>query len=97
MKKTHWKYRFLIWYAHRILKVPIVVNFTPDFMDELYGVGFAWSPEAAQRMRGSDRLIERVKNAEAAAHMATGSRSARRLANRAARRAGEKELKRERS
>ncbi len=92
MIKTHWKYRLLIWYAQRVLKVPIIVNFTPDWMDELYGVGFAWTPEAANRMRGDDRLIERVQKAEALAGTALGSRKARRLANRAAKKAAQKEL-----
>lgn len=95
MNKNHWKYRFLIWYAHRVLRVPIIVNFTPDEMDELYGVGFAWSPEAAQRMRGSDRLIERTQRAEAAMVAMSGSRRGRKAMNRAARRQLEKERRRE--
>lgn len=94
MKKSHWKYRFLIWYAHRILKVPIVVNFTPDWMDELFAVGFAWSPQAANRMRGDDLLAEKIQNANAAAAAAAGSRKARRIINAAAKRAAKKELKR---
>ncbi len=36
MKKSNWRYRFLIWYAARVLRVPIIVNFTPEWMDELF-------------------------------------------------------------
>lgn len=93
MKKTHWKYRFLIWYAKRILRVPIIVNFTPGWMDELYGVGFAWSPQAATRMRGDDLLAEKLKDAQAAAAVHAGSRKARRIINAAAKRAAKKELR----
>lgn len=93
MKKTHWKYRLLIWIAKRVVRVPIIVNFTPEHMDDLYAVGFAWTPGAAERMRGNDMLIERAQRAEAAAYMASGTRSARRLANRAARRAAEREAR----
>lgn len=92
MKKTHWKYRFLMWFAQRILRVPFIVNFTPDWMDELYAVAFAWSPQAAERVRGNDMLIEKLKAAQTAAKTASGSRAARRLVNRAARRAAKKEL-----
>lgn len=94
MNKKHWKYRFLIWYARRILRVPIIVNFTPDWMDELFAVGFAWSPQAANRMRGDDLLAEKIQNANAAAAAAAGSRKARRIINAAAKRAAKKELKR---
>lgn len=90
MKKTHWKYHLLIWIANHIVRVPIIVNFTPEWMDDLYGVGFAWTPEAAQRMRGDDRLIERTQKAEALAKTNLGSRSARRAINRAARREARK-------
>ena len=92
MKKTSWKHRLLVWYARRVYKVPFIVDFTPEWMDDVFAVGFAWSPEAANRMRGDDRLIERARAAEAAASMARNSRSARRMANRAARKAAKKEL-----
>jgi len=94
MKKNHWKYRFLLWYAKRILRVPIIVNFTPDHMDELFGVGFAWSPEASRRMQGNDNLIKRVQQAETAAAIGMKGRRGRRVANRAARRAAEREARR---
>lgn len=94
MKKNHWKYRLLLWYAKHILRVPIIVNFTPDHMDELFGVGFAWSPEASRRMQGDSYLLERMQKAEAAAVVASGSRKARKLVNRAARRQAERELRR---
>lgn len=93
MIKTNWKYRFLLWYARRVLKVPIIVNFTPDWMDEVFGVGFAWSPQAATRMRGDDLLAEKLKDAQAAAAVHAGSRKARRIINAAAKRAAKKELK----
>lgn len=96
MKKTALRYRFLIWYAKRILRVPIIVNFTPEHMEELFGVGFAWSPEASRRMQGNDYLIARMQKAEAVAGVASGSRKARRLVNQAAKRAAKKELGRER-
>lgn len=92
MKKTHWKYRFLIWYARHVLKVPIVVNFTPSWMDELFAVGFAWSAQAANRMRGDDLLAEKLQDASAAAAVNAGSRKARRIVNAAAKRAAKKEL-----
>lgn len=92
MIKTHWKYRLLIWYATRILKVPFIVNFTPEEMDELYAVGFAWTPAAANRMRGDDMLIEKLQDAQKVAAVAGGSRKARRLVNAAAKRAAKKEL-----
>lgn len=95
MKKTQWRYRLLIWAAKRIVRVPIIVDFTPEHMDDVYAVGFAWSPQAANRMRGDDMLVERLQNAETAASMATGSRRARRIANAAAKRAAKKELNRE--
>ena len=91
MNKTNWRYRFLIWYARKILRVPIIVNFTPDWMDELFAVGFAWSPAAADRMRGDDLLAEKLKNAQAAANVAAGSRKALRIINAAAKRAAKKE------
>lgn len=84
MNKTHWKYRLLIWYAHKVLHVPIVVNFTPEHMDNLYAVGFAWSAGAAQRMRGNDMLLERTRTAETLAKTNLGGRKARRAMNRAA-------------
>lgn len=93
MKKTNWRYRFLIWFARRILRVPIIVNFTPDWMDEVFAVGFAWSPAAATRMRGDDLLAEKLQDAQAAAAVHAGSRKARRVVNAAARRAAKKELK----
>lgn len=93
MKKTHWKYRLLIWYAHHVLRVPIIVNFTPEWMDELFAVGFAWSPAAATRMRGDDLLAEKLKDATAAQNVALGSRKARRVVNAAARRAAKKEAR----
>lgn len=91
MKKTHWKYRLLIWIGKHVVKVPIVVNFTPDWMDDVYAVGFAWSPQAADRMRGDDMLAEKLKNAQAAQNVALGSRKARRVVNAAAKRAAKKE------
>lgn len=94
MKKSALRYRFLLWYAKRILRVPIIVNFTPDEMQELFGVGFAWSPEASRRMQGNDYLIDRMQRAEQVASVSTGSRKARRLVNQAAKRAAKKELKR---
>lgn len=42
--KTHWKYRLPIWIAKRIVRVPIIVNFTPDWMDEVFAVGFCLVP-----------------------------------------------------
>lgn len=94
MKKTSWKYRFLLWFARRVMHVPIIVNFTPDWMDDVYAVGFAWSPAAADRMRGDDLIAEKLKDAQAAAAVHAGSRKARRIVNAAAKRAAKKELKR---
>lgn len=94
MKKNHWKLRLLIWYCRRILKVPYLVNFTPAEHEDVYAWGLAWSEAAAQRLRGDDRLIERVKRAESMAVAMSGSRKGRKTMNRAARRAAEKELKR---
>lgn len=94
MKKNHWKLRLLIWYARRVLKVPFIVNFTPDEHEDVYAWGFAWSEGAAQRMRGDDRLIERARAAESMAVAMSGKRAGRKALNRAARRAAEKELKR---
>ncbi len=93
MKKSNWRYRFLIWYAARVLRVPIIVNFTPEWMDELFAVGFAWSPAAASRMRGDDLLAEKLKDATAAQNAAAGSRKARRIINAAAKRAAKKETR----
>lgn len=90
MKKSALRYRFLLWYAKRILRVPIIVNFTPDEMEQLFGVGFAWSPEASRRMQGNDNLIARMQRAETLAGISTGSRKARRLVNQAAKRAAKK-------
>lgn len=87
MNKNHWKVRFLLWYARRILRVPVIVNFTPEEMADIYAVGFAWSPEAAQRIRGDDRLIERLKAAEAKVAALSGTRRGRRIVNRAAQKA----------
>lgn len=92
MKKTHWKYRLLIWIGKHVVRVPIIVNFTPDWRDDVYAVGFAWSPQAADRMRGNDLLVDKLKNAQAAANVAAGSRKARRIVNAAAKRAAKKEI-----
>lgn len=94
MNKNHWRIRFLLWVARRIVRVPIIVNFTPEDMADMYAVGFAWTPQAASRMRGDDLLVQRLQNAEAAARLATGSRKARRIANAAAKRAAKKEAER---
>lgn len=94
MNKNHWKLRFLLWYCRRILKVPFLINFTPDEHEQVYAWGLAWSEGAAQRLRGDDRLIERVRAAESMAVAMSGKRAGRRAMNRAARRAAEKELKR---
>lgn len=93
MKKSDWRYRLLKWWAVRICKIPFTVEFTPPDQDELYATGFAWSPAAANRMRGDDMLIERLQRAENAARVAGGSRKARRMMNAAAKRAAKKELK----
>jgi hypothetical protein len=92
VKKTNWKYRLLIWWAQKVLHVPFIVNFTPEDHEDLYAVAFAWSPQAAERVRGNDMLIERLKAAQTAAKAASGTRTGRRLINRAARRAAQKEL-----
>lgn len=94
MQKTDWRLRFLVWWARRICKVPFIVNFTPEWMDEFYAVGFAASPQAANRMRGDDMLIERIQQAETAAMALKGTRKGRRVMNRAAKRAAERQAKR---
>lgn len=93
MKRSDWRYKFLLWWAVRVCRIPFTVNFTPPDQDQLYATGFAWTPAAAERMRGSDHLIERVQRAETAAKVAGGSRKARRMMNAAAKRAAKKELK----
>jgi hypothetical protein len=90
MKKTNWKYRFIIWWAQRVLHVPFIVNFTPEDHDDLYAVAFAWTPGAADRVRGNDMLIERAQRAESLAKANLMSRSGRRAINRAAKREARK-------
>ena len=90
MKKTNWKYRLLIWWAQHVLHVPFIVNFTPEEHEDLYAVAFAWTPGAADRVRGNDMLIERAQRAEALAKSNLGGRAARRAINRAAKREARK-------
>lgn len=94
MNKNSWKMRVLMFWAVKVCRIPFTVNFTPPDHDEFYAVGFAWTPAAANRMRGDDMLIERLNQAQAVATTATTSRSARRMMNRAAKKAAEQERKR---
>lgn len=87
MEKRHWKFKLFRWYAEKILRVPFIIDFTPANYENVFAIGFAWTPQAANRMRGDDMLIERLQKAEAAARAAGGTRAARRIVNRAAKRA----------
>lgn len=88
MKKSNYKYKFLVFYCKKVLKVPILVDFTPEHMDTLYGLGLAWNIKAAERMKGNDGLAQRLILAEQklaqVQGLALGTRKARRLANRIA-------------
>jgi hypothetical protein len=90
--KDDWRIRLLLWVARRIVKVPIIVDFTPEDMKTVYAIGFAWTQFAADRMRGDDMLIERARRAEALANINAGSRKVRRTMNRAATKAAKREL-----
>lgn len=93
MKKTDLRFRIWLWWAAKIVKIPYKVDFDLPDDTELYAVGFAWSEEAANRVRGNDALIEQIQEARTAAVAASGSRTGRRIMNRAARRAAKEAQK----
>lgn len=90
MKKTDWRYRTWLFWAGRILKIPYKVDFDLPEDTELYAVGFAWSQEAADRMRGNDILIDQLEQTRDIASGLAGTRKGRRAIKRIAKKAAEK-------
>lgn len=93
MKITSWKYRFLLWFARRICRIPFTVKFDKPDSDEFYGVAFAATPAAAERVRGSDYLIEQLRQANVQIAALSGNRKGRRAMRQVARGAIKKESK----
>lgn len=91
MRKNTLKMRFFIWYAMKILKAPYFLNFTNPAEDNTDGLGFAWTPEMAERMRGGPILEGKLREAQARISLLQkGDRRTRRMINRAAKREAEK-------
>lgn len=93
MKTTSVKYRFLLWFARRICRIPFTINFNKPDSDEFYAVAFAATPAAADRVRGDDMLIERLRQANAQIAALSGNRKGRRVMRQVARGAIRKESK----
>lgn len=91
MKLTSLKYRFLLWFARRICKIPFTINFNKPDSEDFYAVAFAATPAAADRVRGNDMLIQRLNRANATIAALSGNRKSRRLLKQAARGAAKKE------
>lgn len=93
MNTTSLRYRFMLWYARQVLRIPFTVNFNKPDSDEFYAVAFAATPAAADRVRGDDLLIERLAQANAQIAALSGSRKGRRAMKLVARSAIRKEAK----
>lgn len=92
MQITDRRYRFLLWFARRICRIPYTINFNKPDSDDFYAVAFAATPAAADRVRGNDMLIERLRIAEQTIGALSGNRKSRRILKRAAQGAAKKEL-----
>lgn len=84
MKNTSIKYRFLLWFAKKVCAVQYTVKFDKPGSDEFYAVAFAATPGAANRVRGNDMLVEKLRIAESQIAALSGTRSARRNMKRVA-------------
>lgn len=84
MKNTSIRYKFLLWFAKNICRIQFTVKFDKPGSDEFYAVAFADSPAAADRVRGNDMLIEKLRVAEAHIAALSGNRKGRRNMKRVA-------------
>lgn len=84
MKTTDLKYRFLLWWARRICRIPFTVNFNKPDSDEFYAVGFAATPAASDRLNGDQLLMQRLEAANQTIAALSGTRKSRRLLKQAA-------------
>ena len=93
LKLTDRRYRLLLWFARRICRIPYTVKFDKPGSAYFYAVAFAATPGAANRVRGNDMLIERLKQAETINQAMAGNRKGRRAIARVAKNALKKEGK----
>lgn len=87
MKRSNWKFKLWMWWSLKIIRIPYVINFNDPEDPDVYGVGFAWTERQALDMRGDEALRQEIIQLKNRIGALSGSRSGRRIMNRAAKRA----------
>ena len=74
-------------WAIKVIKVPFTFNYDETDSEDVNAMGFAWSQGYANNMRGDDALRDEIDQLQDRVKALSGSRSGRRIMNRAAKRA----------